>query len=495
MSLHTLSTIIVQTAKLEDSAPASHIAHSTVATANGLLVHGVQHHAHEAQHHAPEVRHHALEVLFRAEKEDVPHQQAATVMCPFGQTLGGDRTAAVAGLGVLHVPVLPEGHRLLRDVDRQAGFLQDGMTGMNGLDHHDGIMMRGFPTIDQGHHLAETAMFGLARHFLDARLQPDHVAAATHTVHDLAVQTGETTVSGPTPVTSQNPSRRSSPRPASIRGGRDDRSRPQSPQLSPKNRSTPLRDQSMIARRGSPAPERTATPVRSPPRGPAALRQPPSGPSGGRNFPAPSSNRAPPAGPSSRNDIASLPTAPAGPRGYVPTRGGFGGRGGRGGWGQMPSRHPHPGQPVSPVASGPSNIPTGPRSASISSTSGPSPVNSKPFNPPTGPSSTAAAPSRPTLAQSLMNTMTPVIPGGKLDPSLSTLTSGLTKEVEPHTRKLKEEEERVREEMRLKQERLRKNLRLWDKLERDTRSFELKSDLSERSLKNLAGEGLGGAAF
>jgi len=91
--------------------------------------------------------------------------------------------------------------------------------------------------------------------------------------------------------------------------------------------------------------------------------------------------------------------------------------------------------------------------------------------------------------------MPPIIPGGKPEPSLSTLTTGLTKELEPHHRKLKEEEERIREEMRLKQERLRKNLRLWDKMERDSRSFELKSDLSERSLKNLAGEGLGGAAF
>jgi hypothetical protein len=91
--------------------------------------------------------------------------------------------------------------------------------------------------------------------------------------------------------------------------------------------------------------------------------------------------------------------------------------------------------------------------------------------------------------------MPPLIPGGKPDPSLSTLTTGLIREVEPHHRRLKEEEERIREEMRLKQERLRKNLRLWDRMERDSRAFELKSDLSERSLKNLAGEGLGGAAF
>lgn len=91
--------------------------------------------------------------------------------------------------------------------------------------------------------------------------------------------------------------------------------------------------------------------------------------------------------------------------------------------------------------------------------------------------------------------MPPIIPGGKAEPSLSTLRTGLTKELEPHHRKLKEEEERVREQIRLKQEQLRKSLRAWDKSERDSKSFELKSDLSERSLKNLAGEGLGGAAF
>lgn len=71
----------------------------------------------------------------------------------------------------------------------------------------------------------------------------------------------------------------------------------------------------------------------------------------------------------------------------------------------------------------------------------------------------------------------------------------MTKELEPHHRKLKDEEERLREEMRAKQEKLRKNLRIWDKLERDTRAFELKSELSERSLDTLAGEGVGGAAF
>lgn len=85
--------------------------------------------------------------------------------------------------------------------------------------------------------------------------------------------------------------------------------------------------------------------------------------------------------------------------------------------------------------------------------------------------------------------MPPIIPGGKLDPS------SLPIELDPHHRKLREEEERLREELRAKQEKLRKSLRVWDKLERESKGFELKSDLSERSLKNIAGEGVGGAAF
>lgn len=91
--------------------------------------------------------------------------------------------------------------------------------------------------------------------------------------------------------------------------------------------------------------------------------------------------------------------------------------------------------------------------------------------------------------------MPPIIPGGKLDPSMTPLVSGVTKELEPHFRKLKDEEEKIRDELRAKQEKLRKSLYTWNRLERESRSWELRSDLSERSMKNLAGEGMGGAAF
>lgn len=91
--------------------------------------------------------------------------------------------------------------------------------------------------------------------------------------------------------------------------------------------------------------------------------------------------------------------------------------------------------------------------------------------------------------------MPPIIPGGKLDPFMTPLVLGVTKEIEPHYKKLREEEEKLREELRQKQERVRKGLYTWDRLERDAKSWEMRSDLSERSMKNLAGEGMGGAAF
>lgn len=91
--------------------------------------------------------------------------------------------------------------------------------------------------------------------------------------------------------------------------------------------------------------------------------------------------------------------------------------------------------------------------------------------------------------------MPPIIPGGKLDPSMTPLVSGVTKDLDPHCRKLRDEEERLREELRVKSERLRKSLYVWDRMGRESRAWEMRSDLSEKSMKNLAGEGMGGAAF
>jgi hypothetical protein len=68
-------------------------------------------------------------------------------------------------------------------------------------------------------------------------------------------------------------------------------------------------------------------------------------------------------------------------------------------------------------------------------------------------------------------------------------------ELDPQHRRMRDEEERLREELRAKQERLRKSLRIWDRMEREAKGWELKSELSGESLRRIAGEAGGGAAF
>ena len=91
--------------------------------------------------------------------------------------------------------------------------------------------------------------------------------------------------------------------------------------------------------------------------------------------------------------------------------------------------------------------------------------------------------------------MTPIIPGGRLSPSWTPMVLGVTKELEPHYRKLREEEEKIREELSQKQEKLRKNMYVWNRLDRESKACKVRSELSEQSMNALAGEGVGGAAF
>ncbi|KAI1076505.1 hypothetical protein F5B20DRAFT_319032 [Whalleya microplaca] len=317
---------------------------------------------------------------------------------------------------------------------------------------------------------------------------------------------------------SRDISRRSSPHPVPPR--RDDRSRPQSPvpsrSLSPRSsHGPPARDRS--PQRSSQEP--TSAAPRSPPRGPAALRQPPTGP---REARAPAAG--PPARPApaaiavpNRQEMVSPGVPPSGPRGYVAPRGGGYSRGGRGGsgWGNsIQSRNlpPAAGPASASAATSSNNIPTGPRATPTSQSVPSTPVNqSKPFNPPKGPaaelttgSSGSGNSNRPSLAQQLLATLPPIIPGGtggggggkqSSDPSHVAMSTGVLPELQNHFSRLKDEEERLREDKYAKEEKLRRSLALWDKLEREAKVLELRTELNENSVKKFAGEGVGGAAF
>ncbi|KAI1815048.1 hypothetical protein GGS20DRAFT_363490 [Poronia punctata] len=286
---------------------------------------------------------------------------------------------------------------------------------------------------------------------------------------------------------------------------------------------TPQEPQPQTQTQPQPQPQSQSTlsrASRSPPRGPAALRVPPTGPRDSRGHgnysagaigpparPAAVPSRSPSA---SRQDHPTGAPPPSGPRGFTPGRGGGYGRGGRGGgggggggpgWGNgVPNRNaPISAGPASastpPAATtGSNNIPTGPR-GSISSQSGPpAPVaQAKGFNPPKGPA--AETNHRPSLAQQLLASMPPLIPGGKMDPSYIPITTGVLPELQAHMDRLKEEEEKLREEKYAKEEKLRKSLAAYEKGERETKVMALRTELAEQSLKKFAGEGLGGAAF
>ncbi|KAI1737194.1 hypothetical protein F4680DRAFT_429677 [Xylaria scruposa] len=308
---------------------------------------------------------------------------------------------------------------------------------------------------------------------------------------------------------SRDTSQRSSPRPEPPR--RDERSRPETP--------LPTRPVSRSSHGGPGARDRTpqktpqdpqsgpSRPSRSPPRGPAALRAPPTGPRDGRGYGSqPAGSIGPPARPAAvpspspvvgrqENGTAA---PPAGPRGFVATRGAGYTRGGRGGstWGNtVQSRNlpPATGPASASTTTSSNSIPTGPRAGSVSQSVPATPVSqAKPFNPPKGP---AAESNRPSLAQQLIAAMPPLIPGGKMDPSHIPLTTGVLPELQPHMDRLKEEEEKLREEKYIKEEKLRKSLAAYEKGERETKVMALRTELAEQSMKKFAGEGLGGAAF
>ena len=251
---------------------------------------------------------------------------------------------------------------------------------------------------------------------------------------------------------------------------------------------------------------------------------------------------------------------PAGPRGYnpVPRVSGFGmrgrGRGSFGGdshirpdtssWGSVLRRPEHtiapsvslvsrPAQSPSPsISSGPAStrerevkkendsgrerdnisIPTGPSASSTSSSTG---VGAIPTGPRAGVPPTRAPnlqhsssiysqsrqpsfshpsshPPQPRPHPALAN-IPVILPHGKIDPT----ASGISKDVAARLKRKEEEAEVLREELNTKSKRLREGLRDWERLARDAGAMGLRSELSERHVRGLAGEmdGGGGGAF
>ncbi|ORY64237.1 uncharacterized protein BCR38DRAFT_434377 [Pseudomassariella vexata] len=300
-------------------------------------------------------------------------------------------------------------------------------------------------------------------------------------------------------------SRRSSPHPTS--GRREDRSIPQSPVPSrPLSRSS----HGMSARE----PLEPPTAPRSPPRGPAALRAPPTGPRDNRdtrearNFSGPPATAIePPARPApvvpststpNRQDMANNGLPPSGPRGFVGfSRPGYG-RGTRvqgRDWGspiQSRNMAPVPGPSSATTAS---NIPTGPRLTPTSSSVPSTPVvQSKPFNPPKGPAAEQNS-KRLTFAERVMAELPQIIPGGKLDPELESIDMGVLPELVPHTKSLKDEEEKIRQDLWAMQDKTRKMFNEWERGEREAKVATLRTSLAEAALAKSAGQGEGGSAF
>ncbi|XMA10327.1 hypothetical protein WAI453_003118 [Rhynchosporium graminicola] len=346
-------------------------------------------------------------------------------------------------------------------------------------------------------------------------------------------------------ITSGNTSRRSSPQihPERLRltqsAARDPRPRSplirdRSPAIQIPFRERELARDSRDSAKSTPQERSPVRPVlpRSPPRGPAVgLRSPPRGPAGylprtgpasvQRIFTAPVQSTM-----SNHPSNHSAPVAPpAGPRGYVPpARGSY--RGNRGSfgndrntrpdvssWGAAPPQrgppaelttraptpvsHSRPIQTPSPVPSaipspapsiptGPAVIPTGPRAGVPNR-----PPNLQHSSSVYGRSPSISISNNGPRAHPALNNMPIINPGGRIDPTATGMTPDLTN----HMKKLEEEEEGLRVRLYSKEETLRQSLKQWDRLERESKAMSLRSELSERHVRQLAGEGVGGAAF
>lgn len=102
----------------------------------------------------------------------------------------------------------------------------------------------------------------------------------------------------------------------------------------------------------------------------------------------------------------------------------------------------------------------------------------------------SVAPAPPRVHPAIAN-LPAIVPGGRIDPT----ASGIPADLAARLKKRQEEEEAIREELNLKQDKLKKGLKVWDRLSRESSAMGLRSELSERHVRLLAGEGVGGKAF
>ncbi|KAK8258044.1 hypothetical protein IWZ00DRAFT_32662 [Phyllosticta capitalensis] len=300
-------------------------------------------------------------------------------------------------------------------------------------------------------------------------------------------------------------SRRSSPPVHPSRLGLVVDDRPTRPtDFSPRPRSPYRPPRSPLERERSP-PRREPMPIREPlqsrereytngsvpppsgPRNGDFFRVPPTGPAGGRYGPAMS----PPAGPSmsahsrNTNPILSAPSRPRGGgrgsfgRDYPPYEPApMGPRRGSGPWGGRGSGPSYHGGPPSGPRGGHHGGPA-PFRGSANSTSTTYPRTQR-FN------TTPSVQPPPSPAQTYLNDVPAVIPGGQKQKDLFD-PSRLTK--------LEDEAKKLRDLIAEKEAIGRRGKREWDRMEREGETASLRADLADEHLRNLNGESMSNAAF
>lgn len=82
-----------------------------------------------------------------------------------------------------------------------------------------------------------------------------------------------------------------------------------------------------------------------------------------------------------------------------------------------------------------------------------------------------------------------IIPGGRIDPTYL----GMSVEAAAKLKRKEEEAESLREELNAKMDKLRAGLKVWRRMEGAAELASERSELSERHVRVLAGEGGGGA--